>query len=268
MIRLRQAFLPEKQEIVIGTVTRIERHGIFLELDEYDGVQAYCHISELSNSWVKNIKSLFRVGEKVVGKVIRVDHRNKTVDISIKRVTEEHKKIKLQMWKKYNTAINYIKLAARQLKLDEEEILKEVKTKILEHYDHLFDVFEAAVDEGISAFEECGITGELAEKLTEIAKKNVVIPTKTVKGEYKIQCFEPNGAEVIRNAFKKAFEAVEKVKSDAALEVKTAGAPRYMIKITTRDYKDAEKILNTFNKVLEKELSNPRTIFEFKQIRS
>ncbi|MHA1219287.1 MAG: S1 RNA-binding domain-containing protein, partial [Candidatus Heimdallarchaeaceae archaeon] len=64
--------LPEYGDLVIGTVKSIFDHGVYVDLDEYDNLQAYCHVSEVSSTWVRNIRNVMRLGKKVVGRVMRV----------------------------------------------------------------------------------------------------------------------------------------------------------------------------------------------------
>ena len=37
--------LPETGDLVIGTVKSIFDHGVYVDLDEYENLQAYCHVS-------------------------------------------------------------------------------------------------------------------------------------------------------------------------------------------------------------------------------
>ena len=53
----------KRGRIVSGTVTGIEKYGIFVSLDEfYNGL---IHISEVSNEFVKNIYDVVNVGEVI-----------------------------------------------------------------------------------------------------------------------------------------------------------------------------------------------------------
>jgi len=73
-----------KGRIVSGTVTGIEKYGIFVSLDEfYNGL---IHISEVSNEFVKNIYDVVNIGEVICAKVIDVDDDIFHVKLSIRDV--------------------------------------------------------------------------------------------------------------------------------------------------------------------------------------
>jgi len=55
---------PEAGELVVATVERIADYGAYVMLDEY-GREGLLHISEISSTWVKNIRDFIRRrGEK------------------------------------------------------------------------------------------------------------------------------------------------------------------------------------------------------------
>ena len=55
-------------DVVFGKVTGIEKYGIFLSLD--DNINGLIHISEISNSFVKNVEDYASIGETIKAKVI------------------------------------------------------------------------------------------------------------------------------------------------------------------------------------------------------
>lgn len=74
----------KKEEIITGCVTGIEKYGIFINLDEY--YSGLVHISEISNSFVKNIHDYVKVGETIKVKVLEEDEKSHHVKLSIKDI--------------------------------------------------------------------------------------------------------------------------------------------------------------------------------------
>ena len=107
--------LPEVGELVIGTVERIEEHGVYVRLDEFNGLLAYMPKGEVSSKWVRNIRDYVREGQRTVFKVIRVDKKKKQVDISLRRVTQAERRNKIMAWKRAQKAHKILELIAKDL---------------------------------------------------------------------------------------------------------------------------------------------------------
>lgn len=69
-------------EIIVGNVTGIEKYGVFVNLDEY--YSGLIHISEISDSFVKNIHDYVKVGETIKVKVLEENEKEHQVKLSIK----------------------------------------------------------------------------------------------------------------------------------------------------------------------------------------
>ncbi len=69
-------------EEIIALVTGIESYGIFVSTD--DGYSGLIHISEISSSFVRNIKDYVKDGEFIKAKVLDVDKDKRQLKLSIK----------------------------------------------------------------------------------------------------------------------------------------------------------------------------------------
>lgn len=74
----------EKDKIVIGYVTGIEKYGIFVNLDEY--YSGLIHISEISPNFVRNVSDYVNIGETIKMRVVEVNEKNHHVKLSIKNM--------------------------------------------------------------------------------------------------------------------------------------------------------------------------------------
>lgn len=74
----------KKGSYVVGCVTGIEKYGIFINLDEY--YTGLIHISEISNSYVKNINSFVKIGDTIRARIIEVNEEEHHLKLSIKNV--------------------------------------------------------------------------------------------------------------------------------------------------------------------------------------
>ena len=69
-------------DIVEGVVTGIENYGIFLSVG--GDVSGLIHISEISDSYVRNISSYAKVNDIIYARVLEFDPVNKKLKLTIK----------------------------------------------------------------------------------------------------------------------------------------------------------------------------------------
>ncbi len=79
----------EVGKIYKGTVKRVENYGAFVEVIK--GTDGLCHVSEISDSFVKDVSSIVSVGDILEVKVLEVDDRGR-INLSHKAVLEEKEK--------------------------------------------------------------------------------------------------------------------------------------------------------------------------------
>lgn len=65
-----------------GKVTGIQPYGIFVQLDDH--TQGLVHISEVTHTYVENIKKIHKIGEMVDVVVLDIDEYSKKVSLSIR----------------------------------------------------------------------------------------------------------------------------------------------------------------------------------------
>jgi len=73
----------ETGAVLKGKVTGIQAFGAFVAL-EGENTQGLIHISEVSNTYVKDINEFLQVGQEVEVKVINVDPANNKISLSLR----------------------------------------------------------------------------------------------------------------------------------------------------------------------------------------
>ena len=80
-----------KGRIVKVTVTGIESYGAFVSLDEY--YSGLIHISEISHSFVKDIRDFVKIGDTIYAEIIDVDDKLCHLSLSIKNINYQARPI-------------------------------------------------------------------------------------------------------------------------------------------------------------------------------
>lgn len=79
-------------DVVKGKVSGIEDYGIFLLLE--DGTTGLIHISEISDSYVREVGDYAKLGQEIIAKVIGFDETHQKLKLSLKMLTNEEKGVK------------------------------------------------------------------------------------------------------------------------------------------------------------------------------
>jgi len=232
---------PEVGELVVATVKRIVGHGAYVTLDEHGNKEGLLHISEISSRWVRNIRNHVRERQKVVLQVNRVDPSREQIDLSLRRVTQDERRKKLEEWKKHRKAETLLRGAAIELKMEVDDLYSKAGIKLLDHYGSLYAGLEAAAKEGAAALVEAGLSKKIARTLEETAKDKIVVKGVTIQGILEITSLESKGVEDIKGTLLEAKKVA--AEHDAVANLYSLGAPKYRIEVTADDYKAAEAAL-------------------------
>jgi translation initiation factor 2 subunit 1 len=241
LMALRREEWPRVGDLVMGTVEDVTDYGAYVKLDEYDK-KGLLHISEISSSWVRNIRNFVRERQKVVLKVLRVDERKGHINLSLRRVTKRGRIEKIKSWKRARKAEVLLRGTAERTGMSFEEVYEKAGVPMEKKYG-LYEAFEKAAKEGMEPLTEIGVPNELAVPLAEIAKERVRIQLVKVKGIVELSCMKPDGVEVIKEAFLKAkkYEEPEGVE----LRFYVVATPKYRVEVMAEDYKRAESVLES-----------------------
>ncbi|HEX55431.1 MAG: translation initiation factor IF-2 subunit alpha [Candidatus Altiarchaeales archaeon] len=242
MVGVKRDEYPEQGELVIATVQNIFKHGAFVTLDEYGNKRGLLHLSEISLKWVRNIRDYVREGQKVVLLVLRVNPERGHIDLSLRRVTDAQRKAKLQQVKREQRANKLLDLLADELSLPRNKVKEAISNEILKRFDTLYDGLEAILIDN-KIIDELNINEDWKPHLLNLIKNSIKLPYVEVTGYVKLQSYEPNGIDIIRNALDNIVKYDANGYDDYKISVKYVSAPLYSIKVIARDYKSAEKIL-------------------------
>lgn len=234
--------LPKPNEVVIGTVKSIVPTGAYITLDEYNGIEAYVHISEISSTWVHNIRDYIKEKQKAVFKVI--DIKDGDIFLSLRRVTSAEKKEKMTQWKRNQKGKKLVEIVAQRIGKDLQEVYFTISRLFIENYGDLLSGFEKAITEQAEYdLEKIGIPKQLIPVIISVARDNIKLPEVHVYGILQLSSNKPNGVKLIKEALINAEEEGKK-HSGVKVNIFTLGAPKYRLDVRAQSYKEAEEALS------------------------
>ncbi|MCL4323837.1 MAG: translation initiation factor IF-2 subunit alpha [Candidatus Thermoplasmatota archaeon] len=245
--------IPEIGDLVVVTVTKVEKFGAEVKLDEYKGLNGFIHIAEVANGWVRYIRDHLREGQKTVCKVLQIDSRRKSVDLSLKRVNEHQKREKISEWKNDQKAEKLMELISVSLKKSPEECMIEFGNELVEKYGSLYSAFEEAATEEDDFYS--GVRAKWRNAFLKTAMQNVQSPFVKIGGTKFFRDLTSRGIEKIKNCLD--------IGDVADVTIRYAGAPRYLLKVKEKEYKSAEDKLKNVIQTITDNCKKNGVSFEF-----
>jgi len=231
--------LPEKDELVMCTVKRLDPHSAFVELEEYDGVNGMIHISEVALRGVKKIKNHLSVGKKVVCKVLNT--RGGMVEVSLKRVNSGARKQKLNEIRIKNRFYKLVEHACKEAKKPKEVDL--IIQSFIDKYGSVLNAYEALRNKGLRFLEGVKINSSVMSLLESSFKSLLKQLIVKIKREMIVSSIEGDGLNLIK-------DLLTSVKPPSKINVSFSykGSGKFSVIIEAMTYKLAE---DYFDKLAE-----------------
>ena len=234
---------PEVGEFVIGTVKKIIPYGAFVGLDEYAGVEAFIHISQVSTGWVRSIREHLREGQKIVAKIHVIDAAKGQIDLSLKQVSEADKRRKLEAYQGEKKARKIIEHAGGKLKKAPALSWTEAGGPLLAAFGSLSAALEA-LREGDN---KAKLSPQWVDGLKEILEKEFKPKVIKIRAKLELKFLSSDGVAKLRNT----LALVEKAgQGKAVIKIRYLGAPSYFMDIESADHKLALKALERTESLL------------------
>jgi translation initiation factor 2 subunit 1 len=235
---MSQEPMPEAGEVVICTVREITSHGIYVNLDQYGGMNGFLHVSEISTGWVRNIERVAKVSQKLVLKVIRANRMRHEIDLSLRQVTNEERRAKVIEWKREERATSIWGAVSKKLALDEAQA-SALRGRLEDQFGTLYEALESSA-KGEKALAPLGLPDKAVRAIAETASEKIIPPRYEVGALVEVSSRSPDGIEQVKKTLLAAVGS-----PSAEVKITYAGAPKYRVRITADDYKQAEKALDT-----------------------
>lgn len=256
MFYIKDGF-PENNEIVLCTVRKIYGNTVFLTVDEYEK-EGVLTISEIAPGRIRNLRDHVVENKKIVCKVLRVDLKQKRIDVSLRRVPIPVMKDKLEEIKKEEYAEKIYDDISSELKISRDDLFEKTYEPIFEEYETVFEyLYNLMLDNT-----KINLLTKLNDKEKEIFVEKVNLKIKpeeiVIKKKFKISSIEKNGVLLVKEAIQ---EALNSINYDLAT-VNYLGSGEYVIKIPHEDLKFADKLQHSFKSCLDKVSRERKLSFE------
>ncbi|MEM2115570.1 MAG: S1 RNA-binding domain-containing protein [Candidatus Woesearchaeota archaeon] len=249
---------PEVGELVYCEVKSITSGGAFLELLEYKK-DAFLPTPEISAGRIRNLRDFVEEGKRIVCVVLSTDPKNNSIIVSLRRVSQNEMRRKLEFIRQENSAEELVKYVANQLKKDPEKLYLSIYENIKNKYSSVYDFFISIVNG------EDELANYVEDKTVATLLKNVIverIKPKFVekKARISLKVYTSQGVELIKQAFKEVLSINPKKFKFSKLSASYLGGGNYELEVIAGDFKDANKVIDEAINILNRYFENKKGI--------
>jgi translation initiation factor 2 subunit 1 len=236
--------LPNVHELVVVKITEVTQFAAWCDLLEYEA-KGMIPISEAAGKWIFDVHEVVKENEIKVAKVIKIEEDKKLVHLSLKRVSREDEKEKMNEFRKEERGEKLLEMAAKSLGKSLEEAYQEIGFLLQEKFGSLYEAI-VNIKKNKSKLEKMRVPKEWINAIINVVEKSIKEKEVELKFELELKSLEPNGIEIIKNILKE-------IEEKTGGKVKYLSAPLYRLEIKTKDPKKDEKhAINVLEKIKSK----------------
>jgi translation initiation factor 2 subunit 1 len=226
---------------------------VFVELLEYNNARGFIHISNVSSSWVKNIRNFVKMNQVRVAKVLNVDLAKRQIDLSFAGVNPMRERQVLNQFKQINREEKLIEILSKMTKKSFDEVWDNVAEPLSQAHGSLYDAFEKIA----LGYDFSGEVEKFwVEPVKKLVKENIVVSKKEISGKAKIYCLSSGGLNLIKSVLKEFEETNNCI-------VAYAGGGSFNLACSGLTYKEADKTLTRLVDSAQKNSKKLGVVFEF-----
>ena len=228
-----------EDDLLFCKVKGVEGASVFLEI-EGEKRQGTMTLSEVAAGRIRNLREYVSPGRKGVCKVLRImpDH----IELSLRRVTAKEREQVLDAYKKERAFISVLKVVGENAEKVAEEIKKE--------FDIIDFLEQARADVKVL---ERFVSKENAKKILQIIAEKESKETKVIR------------KFVLKSDSEKGISEIKEILEVNDATIHYLGSSIFSIEVFSRDFKEANSMLDKILVEIEKKAKVKKAIFEIKQ---
>jgi len=250
--------VPEVDELVMVRVNSIDEMGVLCSLLEYNNLEGFLPLSELSRKRMRSVLRHVRVGQKQVLQVIRVDTERGYTDLSKKYVEEPERTKGTEKYNIGKTVHGIVKHLAETKHKEVEEIYKLMIWPLNKKHTHPYDAFKllAANTETVpDIYEGLGleIPQDYIDTLIKVVKHQLAVQPVKIGAEVDVTSFV-GGIDDIKRALKAGLTSVPKF-GDFDVKIQLVSSPTFLIFTITTDEAGGTAAIEGVTNVIKEEIT-------------
>jgi len=254
--RMYKQELPNKDDLVVVRINKVEDFGAFVSLLEYNNKEGMILSSEVSRKRIRSIHKHLRIAKQDVMQVLRVDKEKGYIDLSKKYVTEEDVKRCTEFYTKSKTVYSIMKHVAVSCGLKVVELLEKVAWPLYDKYSEgeppghaLTGLTELLNNEDL--LKDIDLPENVKQTLLKEIRHRLAEKPVKVQAIVEVCCFTEEGIDAI----KPSLLAGKKVgKQDQEVEIHLVSTPQYRLTTQCMEKQHGIDLLNAAIEAIKAEI--------------
>jgi translation initiation factor 2 subunit 1 len=201
-------------------------------LEEYPAAEGMIHVSEVSGKWVHDIREFVKLNKQCIAKVVKIDYQKNFVNLSLKRVSKQEEKEKMNVFRREQRAEKMLEQVAREFGKSLEQAYEEIGFLLQDKFGELFVAFEEA-RKGSDYLIKKGVPEQWATALVKTAEASFQEKEVVIKADVELKSFASDGIVKVK-------EVLSSLQNNG-IAVKYISAPKYRVELSGKDPKATEK---------------------------
>jgi len=243
--------VPDTDELVMVRVHTIDDVGVLCHLLEYNNLEGFLPLSEISRKRMRSVLRHVRTGQKQVLQVLRVDPERGFVDLSKKYITDVERDAGSDKYSKGKTVHSITSYVAELTHKEVDDIYKKYVWPLYDSTSaHPFDAFKSLAAEGEQIWKDIeDPEPEVIDAFAKVVKQRLATQPVKVGAQIEVTCYSEAGIDDIKHALKTAQASAKDVK------IQLISSPLYLLFTTTIDEVRGEQLINDVINVIHKEIT-------------
>jgi translation initiation factor 2 subunit 1 len=235
---------PRVGELVIASINKVMRFGAYCKLPEYNNLEVFLPIREVSSGWIKNIREFIHEGQTVVCEAVFFDKERNTIDISLKRVTAKKSKDRIRAYNlEKRLAALFLQAAKEAGEQANREALAQAAIVEFSTYTKLIENAKNNTEE----FKKSTMPKKLKAAILKVLEAN--IKEKKFVVAY-IVTLSTYNTLTGNTELKGILSGIKNL----GIDIRYISAPKYRLISEGKDYVDAEKKISNAEAIIKEKL--------------
>ncbi|KAL6142019.1 hypothetical protein ACLB2K_060303 [Fragaria x ananassa] len=264
--RMYEAKYPQVDAAVMIQVNSIDdENGAYVSLLEYNNMEGFIPVTELSNRRLRSIHKHVKVGRIEPSLVFKVDETKGYVDLSKRRLSPEDIQACDDKYNKSKLVHSIMRHVAETVNIDLEELYVNIAWPLYKKYGHAAEAFKIIATDSNLVLDSLtpAVSEEVKESLIKNIRRRMPVQPLRIRADIDVTCYHFDGVVHIKDALRRAEAAGN---DECPVKVKLIAPPSYVVRTQTLDKKQGISVLSEAIEACKEEIERNKGKLVVKEV--